>query len=83
MFFVSSLCVVQASHDRGIASASVYYSLPVDLRLVAAQAGFESADLYFDNSDGPHRAGPVEHPHIDEDGMPMVCFLFLYVVVIG
>ncbi len=67
-----AMIINKASHDRGIAQASVYYSLPIDLRLIASQSGFEPADLYFDNSEGPHRIGPKEHPHVDSDGMPAV-----------
>jgi|JI10StandDraft_1071094.scaffolds.fasta_scaffold817444_1 DNA-directed RNA polymerase I subunit RPA2 len=70
-----AMIINKASHDRGIAQASVYYSLPYDLREIAAQSGYERGDLYFDNSEGPHRIGPVEHPHIDADGMPMVSLL--------
>jgi DNA-directed RNA polymerase I subunit RPA2 len=75
-----AMIINKASHDRGIAQASVYYSLPIDLRLVASQGGFENNDLYFDNSEGPHRLGAREHPHIDEDGLPMVCRIPCFVL---
>jgi DNA-directed RNA polymerase I subunit RPA2 len=69
-----AMIINKGSYDRGIAQASVYYSLTVDLRATAQQMGYEATDLYFDNSDGPHRNGPIppEHAHIDEDGLPKI-----------
>ena len=67
-----AMIINKGSYDRGIAQASVYYSLTIDLRELAKMTGYEAKDLYFDNSEGPHRSGPLQHPHVDEDGLPKI-----------
>lgn len=65
-----AMIINKASHDRGIASASVYYSQLIELKSEAEKTGYGPQDLYFDN--GPLNRSIQKVPYIDEDGLPMV-----------
>ena len=68
-----AMIINKGAYDRGLASASVYYSLRYDLQEEAAAKGVERTDLWFDNSEGTHRMpGSKVYAHIDQMGLPAI-----------
>jgi DNA-directed RNA polymerase I subunit RPA2 len=70
-----AMIINKASYERGIASASVYYSQFIDLVEEATKHTVDHLDLIFDNTMAGGAAktlnmDPSLFAHIDEDGLP-------------
>lgn len=65
-----AMIINKASYDRGIALASVYITIDIDLGEEARLKGFDASDYYFDCPNEYAASRPGELNDIDVDGLP-------------